>query len=192
MKLKTADGAEYLFSAPNEQNMHDWIAKITFHAKLAPAKQLQRFPDSPDRASGTDSPSVPHSNPPMSPPTRTGAPDPPRRHTVAINSFDNTENLPPSSSAHKLNGVTENGHEEDEMNDSFDTAALQDTPRKQHTAGAEGSTEHASSPISWQDGAGGKNLDSVSSDGGESTTDKKKRLSIGGLFKSKKRDSGTK
>lgn len=37
------DGAEYLFSAGSEEKMHDWVAKINFHAQLPPSLQLKAF-----------------------------------------------------------------------------------------------------------------------------------------------------
>ena len=44
-RLRTQDGAEYLFSAPNEVKMHDWVAKVAFHAALPPSLQLKSFED---------------------------------------------------------------------------------------------------------------------------------------------------
>jgi hypothetical protein len=37
------DGAEYLFSTSKEDEMKEWIVKINFHAKLAPAQQLTSY-----------------------------------------------------------------------------------------------------------------------------------------------------
>ncbi|XP_003379113.1 putative spectrin repeat-containing domain protein [Trichinella spiralis] len=42
-KLRTVDGAEFLFSANSFSEMQDWIAKISFHASLPPSMQLKSF-----------------------------------------------------------------------------------------------------------------------------------------------------
>ncbi|KRZ97224.1 Spectrin beta chain, non-erythrocytic 5 [Trichinella sp. T8] len=42
-KLRTVDGAEFLFSASSFSEMQDWIAKISFHASLPPSMQLKSF-----------------------------------------------------------------------------------------------------------------------------------------------------
>ena len=42
-KLLTQDGAKYLFSAHTEQQMDDWVKKISFHAALPPSMLLQHY-----------------------------------------------------------------------------------------------------------------------------------------------------
>ncbi|KFD52473.1 hypothetical protein M513_06670 [Trichuris suis] len=42
-KLRTSDGAEFLFACPSPIEMEDWIAKISFHAALPPSLQLKSF-----------------------------------------------------------------------------------------------------------------------------------------------------
>ena len=42
-RLRTQDGAEYLFATGEEKAMHEWIAKIRFHASLTPSDQLKSF-----------------------------------------------------------------------------------------------------------------------------------------------------
>uniref|UniRef100_A0A5S6R1A2 Spectrin beta chain n=1 Tax=Trichuris muris TaxID=70415 RepID=A0A5S6R1A2_TRIMR len=42
-KLRTSDGAEFLFACPSPSEMEDWIAKISFHAALPPSLQLKSF-----------------------------------------------------------------------------------------------------------------------------------------------------
>ena len=37
------DGAEYLFACSTEADMHDWVAKINFHAQLSPQNQLTKY-----------------------------------------------------------------------------------------------------------------------------------------------------
>lgn len=37
------DGSEYLFACSDEKLMLEWVAKIKFHASLAPAQQLRSF-----------------------------------------------------------------------------------------------------------------------------------------------------
>lgn len=45
-RLKCTDGSEFLFLAPNQQEMEDWVNKISFHAKLPPSLQLLSYDDS--------------------------------------------------------------------------------------------------------------------------------------------------
>ncbi|XP_063994705.1 spectrin beta chain, non-erythrocytic 5 isoform X3 [Diachasmimorpha longicaudata] len=42
-RLKCTDGSEFLFLASNDQEMEDWVNKISFHAKLPPSLQLLRY-----------------------------------------------------------------------------------------------------------------------------------------------------
>ncbi|KAL1131759.1 hypothetical protein AAG570_011372 [Ranatra chinensis] len=42
-RLCTTDGSEYLFLAPTESEMEDWVNKITFHAGLPPNLQLMSY-----------------------------------------------------------------------------------------------------------------------------------------------------
>uniref|UniRef100_A0A183IDZ9 Calponin-homology (CH) domain-containing protein n=1 Tax=Soboliphyme baturini TaxID=241478 RepID=A0A183IDZ9_9BILA len=44
-KLQTTDGAEFLFVCSSEEEMKDWVAKISFHASLPPSMQLHSFSD---------------------------------------------------------------------------------------------------------------------------------------------------
>lgn len=43
LRLILKDNSEYLFLAPNEAEMNDWITKISFHAKLPPSLQLTSY-----------------------------------------------------------------------------------------------------------------------------------------------------
>ncbi|XP_015599750.1 spectrin beta chain, non-erythrocytic 1 isoform X3 [Cephus cinctus] len=45
-RLKCTDGSEFLFLAPNRQEMEDWVNKISFHAKLPPSLQLLSYDES--------------------------------------------------------------------------------------------------------------------------------------------------
>ncbi|XP_044008912.1 spectrin beta chain, non-erythrocytic 5 isoform X1 [Aphidius gifuensis] len=45
-RLKCTDGSEFLFLASNQQEMEDWVNKISFHAKLPPSLQLLRYDES--------------------------------------------------------------------------------------------------------------------------------------------------
>ncbi|XP_034181536.2 spectrin beta chain, non-erythrocytic 5 kst isoform X4 [Osmia lignaria lignaria] len=45
-RLKCTDGSEFLFLAPNQQEMEDWVNKISFHAKLPPSLQLLSYDES--------------------------------------------------------------------------------------------------------------------------------------------------
>ncbi|XP_066591797.1 spectrin beta chain, non-erythrocytic 5 isoform X2 [Prorops nasuta] len=45
-RLKCTDGSEFLFLAPNHQEMEDWVNKISFHAKLPPSLQLLSYDES--------------------------------------------------------------------------------------------------------------------------------------------------
>uniref|UniRef100_F1LAX5 Spectrin beta chain n=1 Tax=Ascaris suum TaxID=6253 RepID=F1LAX5_ASCSU len=70
-RLKMQDGSEYLFACSDEKLMLEWVAKIKFHASLAPAQQLRSF----DRGE----------TPPLhAPPPRPG--EIPRRHTTEVGS----------------------------------------------------------------------------------------------------------
>lgn len=40
------DGSEFLFLAPNEAEMLDWVTKISFHAQLPPSMQLLSYDES--------------------------------------------------------------------------------------------------------------------------------------------------
>ncbi|XP_046630760.1 spectrin beta chain, non-erythrocytic 1-like isoform X4 [Daphnia pulicaria] len=42
-RLRTSDGAEFLFSAEDQQHLDDWVKKISFHASLSPAQQLMSY-----------------------------------------------------------------------------------------------------------------------------------------------------
>ncbi|XP_044739331.1 spectrin beta chain, non-erythrocytic 1 isoform X2 [Chrysoperla carnea] len=42
-RLTCTDNSEFLFIAANEKEMHEWINKITFHAKLPPSQQLLSY-----------------------------------------------------------------------------------------------------------------------------------------------------
>ena len=42
-RLRTSDGAEFLFAAEDNQNLDDWVKKISFHASLSPAQQLMSY-----------------------------------------------------------------------------------------------------------------------------------------------------
>lgn len=42
-KLMCVDGSEYLFSATTDEEMRDWMNKITFHAGLEPSQQLLSY-----------------------------------------------------------------------------------------------------------------------------------------------------
>ena len=42
-RLRTSDGAEFLFSADDHQLLEDWVKKISFHAALSPAQQLMSY-----------------------------------------------------------------------------------------------------------------------------------------------------
>lgn len=45
-RLKCTDGSEFLFLAPNQQEMEVWVNKISFHAKLPPSLQLLSYDES--------------------------------------------------------------------------------------------------------------------------------------------------
>ncbi|XP_071454610.1 spectrin beta chain, non-erythrocytic 5 isoform X3 [Hetaerina americana] len=45
-RLCTTDGSEYLFLATSENEMEDWVNKISFHAQLPPNLQLLSYDDS--------------------------------------------------------------------------------------------------------------------------------------------------
>ncbi|XP_057323872.1 spectrin beta chain, non-erythrocytic 1 isoform X4 [Microplitis mediator] len=45
-RLKCTDGSEFLFLAANQQEMEDWVNKISFHAKLPPSMQLLKYDES--------------------------------------------------------------------------------------------------------------------------------------------------
>ncbi|XP_076644007.1 spectrin beta chain, non-erythrocytic 5 kst isoform X2 [Halictus rubicundus] len=45
-RLKCTDGSEFLFLAPCQQEMEDWVNKISFHAKLPPSLQLLSYDES--------------------------------------------------------------------------------------------------------------------------------------------------
>ncbi|EFX81310.1 hypothetical protein DAPPUDRAFT_242480 [Daphnia pulex] len=49
-RLRTSDGAEFLFSAEDQQHLDDRVKKISFHASLSPAQQLMSY-DTYQRAS---------------------------------------------------------------------------------------------------------------------------------------------
>ncbi|KAE9418301.1 hypothetical protein Angca_009245, partial [Angiostrongylus cantonensis] len=42
-RLATQDGAEYVFACADERQMLEWVAKVKFHAGLAPSNQLRSF-----------------------------------------------------------------------------------------------------------------------------------------------------
>lgn len=45
-RLKCTDGSEFLFLAPSQEEMEDWVNKISFHAKLPPSLQLLSYDES--------------------------------------------------------------------------------------------------------------------------------------------------
>lgn len=45
-RLKITDGSEFLFLAPSQDEMEDWVNKISFHAKLPPSLQLLSYDES--------------------------------------------------------------------------------------------------------------------------------------------------
>lgn len=45
-RLYCTDGSEFLFLAPSETLMEDWVNKISFHAQLPPSLQLLSYDDS--------------------------------------------------------------------------------------------------------------------------------------------------
>ncbi|CAL1674075.1 unnamed protein product [Lasius platythorax] len=45
-RLKCTDGSEFLFLSPSQQEMEDWVNKISFHAKLPPSMQLLSYDES--------------------------------------------------------------------------------------------------------------------------------------------------
>ncbi|KIH45778.1 PH domain protein [Ancylostoma duodenale] len=42
-RLATQDGAEYVFACTDERQMLEWVAKVKFHAGLAPSNQLKSY-----------------------------------------------------------------------------------------------------------------------------------------------------
>ena len=42
-RLRTSDGAEFLFTADDPVQLDDWVKKISFHAALSPAQQLMSY-----------------------------------------------------------------------------------------------------------------------------------------------------
>ncbi|PIO77429.1 PH domain protein [Teladorsagia circumcincta] len=42
-RLATQDGAEYIFACSDERQMLEWVAKVKFHADLAPSNQLKSY-----------------------------------------------------------------------------------------------------------------------------------------------------
>lgn len=42
-RLRTTDGAEFLFAAEDPLQLDDWVKKISFHAALSPAQQLMSY-----------------------------------------------------------------------------------------------------------------------------------------------------
>uniref|UniRef100_A0A8D8XL88 Tripeptidyl-peptidase 2 n=1 Tax=Cacopsylla melanoneura TaxID=428564 RepID=A0A8D8XL88_9HEMI len=66
-RLYCTDGSEFLFLAPTETLMEDWVNKISFHAQLPPSLQLLSYDDSQKESSPTKAP--------PSLPTLPGAPD---------------------------------------------------------------------------------------------------------------------
>ncbi|KAK6758912.1 hypothetical protein RB195_016254 [Necator americanus] len=42
-RLATQDGAEYVFACSDERQMLEWVAKVKFHAGLAPSNQLKSY-----------------------------------------------------------------------------------------------------------------------------------------------------
>ncbi|XP_053623069.1 spectrin beta chain, non-erythrocytic 2 isoform X2 [Plodia interpunctella] len=42
-RLACVDGAEYLFLCPSKELMHEWVAKLSFHAQLPPELQLTPY-----------------------------------------------------------------------------------------------------------------------------------------------------
>lgn len=84
-RLVCTDGSEFLFLANNDTEMHEWINKITFHAKLPPSQQLLSYDEgiktpeslrSRSRASTNESTAS----------SQTSSPDSQRRLSVGSNS----------------------------------------------------------------------------------------------------------
>lgn len=42
-RIQLSDGAEFLFMAPNENSMQEWLNKLSFHASLPPSMQLLSY-----------------------------------------------------------------------------------------------------------------------------------------------------
>lgn len=42
-RVRTSDGAEFLFATENSQHLDEWVNKISFHAALSPAQQLLSY-----------------------------------------------------------------------------------------------------------------------------------------------------
>ena len=42
-RVRTSDGAEFLFAAENPHHLDEWVNKISFHAALSPAQQLLSY-----------------------------------------------------------------------------------------------------------------------------------------------------
>nr|XP_018898887.1 PREDICTED: spectrin beta chain, non-erythrocytic 1 isoform X2 [Bemisia tabaci] len=53
-RLHCTDGSEFLFLASNEQEMEDWVNKISFHAQLPPSLQLLSYDDSQKNSPSVD------------------------------------------------------------------------------------------------------------------------------------------
>ncbi|XP_034253991.1 spectrin beta chain, non-erythrocytic 1 isoform X5 [Thrips palmi] len=112
-RLCCLDGSEFLFLAPNEAEMLDWVTKISFHAQLPPSMQLLSYDESQkqgtnnldrvpavgsnvDVSSGSSRGSSPETNPrrPNTLPTNSfprGAPS----QTQLLQQHRNNNNLPP-------------------------------------------------------------------------------------------------
>ncbi|CAK5023381.1 unnamed protein product [Meloidogyne enterolobii] len=62
-KLNTADGAEFLFAAPDQLKALEWVDKINFRAKLDPADQLLAFrPSTSEPLGNSQSKRLPYSS----------------------------------------------------------------------------------------------------------------------------------
>jgi hypothetical protein len=74
-----------LFSTSKEDEMKEWIVKINFHAKLAPAQQLTSYDRAKQALAGEQRPQAPISQPPAGSPQPSSRENTPsRRHTVAV------------------------------------------------------------------------------------------------------------
>lgn len=53
-RLCCTDGSEFLFLAPNEKELEDWVNKISFHAQLPPSLQLLSYDESHKQSPSTE------------------------------------------------------------------------------------------------------------------------------------------
>lgn len=80
-RVALKDNSEYLFLAPNEIEMNDWINKISFHAKLPPSLQLTSYSETLNKMNdGSGSPDAKdHGTDVSSLSSRTSTPDTQRK-----------------------------------------------------------------------------------------------------------------